>query len=126
MYEYIEECARRKSVSNTEGCAIAAAYGARQEDVDVEYIRLNQHISRAGKLRNAGQLLDGVASADGLLFLSPVYFGDRSSLLFDFFKLLRKRQVSLEGKVCGMISVGAKRNGGQETTNIFTLFDNTR
>ncbi len=123
MYEYIEECARARRVSNTEGCAIAAAYGARQEGVAVEYLRLNKYINRAGKLRNAGQLLDRLAAADAYLFLSPVYFGDRTSLLFELFSLLRRRKVSLEGKVSGMISVGAKRNGGQETTNVYTLFD---
>jgi len=35
--------------------------------------------------------------------------------------LMKKRGISLNGKVSAMVSVGAKRNGGQETTNIYSL-----
>ena len=33
------------------------------------------------------------------------------------------KSVDISGKVGGVVSVGAKRNGGQETCNIFTMYD---
>jgi len=123
LYEYIEQCARSREVSNTEGCGIPAAYGALKEGVEVQYLRLNEHITKRGQFRNASRALERIEEADGYVFLSPVYFGDRSSLLFELLELMKKEGVSLENKVYGLASVGAKRNGGQETTNLYTLYN---
>lgn len=61
-------------------------------------------------------------SSDAVVFVSPVYFGDRSSVANKFIQLAAGK-MWLEGKVAGACSVGAKRNGGQETTNIFFLYE---
>ncbi len=36
---------------------------------------------------------------------------------------MKKNDLDFQGKVSAVISVGAKRNGGQETTNIYTLYN---
>jgi multimeric flavodoxin WrbA len=60
--------------------------------------------------------------ADGIVLSTPVYFGDRSSVANKFLQLASVRQ-RMAGKAYGVVSVGAKRNGGQETCNIFSLFE---
>ncbi len=65
-------------------------------------------------------LLLMVEKVDGIILSTPVYFGDRSSIANKFLQLTQK-QNSLCNKAFGVVSAGAKRNGGQETTNIYTL-----
>lgn len=66
------------------------------------------------------KLLADVKYADGIILGTPVYFGDRSSIANKFLQLTQKYK-SLDSKAFGVVSVGAKRNGGQETANIYTL-----
>lgn len=68
------------------------------------------------------RLFADVEKAGGIILSSPVYFGDRSSTANKFMQLSNKRK-ALRDKVFGMIAVGAKRNGGQETTCIYGLYD---
>lgn len=68
------------------------------------------------------RLLKKVLWADGIVMGTPVYFGDRSSVANKFLQLTRKYD-SLKGKAFGIVSVGAKRNGGQETANIYSLYE---
>lgn len=65
---------------------------------------------------------DAVQKADGVVLNTPVYFGDRSSVANKAMQLTGLHK-SLEGKVLGAASVGAKRNGGQETCNIYALLE---
>lgn len=73
-------------------------------------------------LANVERLFEKVRWADGVILSTPVYFGDRSSVANKFFQLTNRKKL-LEGKVFGVIAVGAKRNGGQETTCIYCLTD---
>jgi len=66
------------------------------------------------------KLLEKVNNVDGIILGTPVYFGDRSSIANKFLQLTQKYK-TLNNKAFGVVSVGAKRNGGQETTNIYTL-----
>lgn len=66
------------------------------------------------------KLLEDVKQSDGIVLSTPVYFGDRSSIANKFLQLTQKYQI-LKNKSFGVVSVGAKRNGGQETANIYTL-----
>ncbi len=65
--------------------------------------------------QKAEQLL---ASSDGIIFASPVYFGGPSAQMKAFMDRTRalRRKSALKDKVGGAIAVGASRNGGQETT----------
>jgi multimeric flavodoxin WrbA len=65
---------------------------------------------------------DLIKGATGIILSSPVYFGDRSSVANKFMQLTNKYKM-LKDKVFGMIAVGAKRNGGQETTCIYGLYE---
>ncbi len=70
------------------------------------------------------ELTEKVKEADGIIMSSPVYFGDMTGLAKTFIDRLRPlRNVhSFKYKVCGAISTGGFRNGGQETT-IHSIYD---
>ena len=59
-----------------------------------------------------------VRDADALIVGSPVYFGDMTGQLKTFIDRLRPlRNIhAFKFKVCGAVSAGGFRNGGQETT----------
>lgn len=69
-----------------------------------------------------GPLADVLERADGLILGSPVYFGDRSSLMHSCLNFAAERDL-LSDRVVGTVSCGSKRNGGQETTNVYALFE---
>ncbi len=68
------------------------------------------------------RLRDLTHDAAGIILSTPVYFGDRSSVANKFMQLTNKHK-QLKNKVFGMVTVGAKRNGGQETTCIYGLYE---
>jgi multimeric flavodoxin WrbA len=92
-------------ISNSEALLLAALWGAKQEGADVEIIYPNKSAYDV--------------KYDGVILATPVYFGDRSSGLHDFIH----HEADFSGKAVGIVSAGAKRNGGQETTNIYALYD---
>lgn len=57
-------------------------------------------------------------SADCLIFGSPVYFGNMSGQLKTFFDKTRayRGEMAFVGKPAGVVTVGASKYGGQETT----------
>jgi multimeric flavodoxin WrbA len=91
--------------------------------VKIEKVVLNRYFLKDGSHRNIQEVVDKVRKADGILFSTPVYFGAWTSLAQDLLEEMRKRKVSLFPKVVAFISVGAKRNGGQETTILFAGWD---
>jgi len=66
--------------------------------------------------------LEEIGASDGIVLGTPVYFGDRSSVAN---KLLQQTNIRrlLKDKIFGVVSVGAKRNGGQETAAIYSLYE---
>lgn len=68
------------------------------------------------------KFLENISTADGIILGSPVYFGDRSSVANKVLQVTNKNNL-LFGKAFGSVSVGAKRNGGQETTNIYAIYE---
>jgi len=68
------------------------------------------------------KIMDEISSADGVCLVSPVYFGDRSSVANKVLQICGIHNL-LEGKIFGAAAVGAKRNGGQETAIIYCLME---
>lgn len=64
------------------------------------------------------EITDKLHEAQGLIIGSPVYFGNVTSQLKMFMDRTRPLRIDFKLKdvVAGAISVGASRNGGQETT----------
>ncbi|MFC1851855.1 flavodoxin family protein [candidate division CSSED10-310 bacterium] len=68
------------------------------------------------------EMIQRIEAADGVVLVSPTYFGDRSSVANKLLQISAIKNM-LQDKVFGVCSVGAKRNGGQETTIIYSLLE---
>ncbi len=111
-------------LSNSEILLAAALWKARSCGVDIEHICLSEVMGETSKQSKVhDNFLDRIDSADGILISGPVYFGDRGSLTHSLVQVLRKENECVKDKFMAGISVGAKRNGGQETTLIYQMVD---
>ena len=111
-------------LSNSETLLSACLWAAVQNGIEIEHVALSEYFGDHKVAESKkDKLLNKVKSADGILVSGPVYFGDRSSLVHDFIQLLRQHRELVEGKIFAGASVGAKRNGGQETCLIYQMLD---
>lgn len=117
-----------KAITNSETLLLTALYGAKRE-AEIEYHKLTDYVgldkSYSGKHINEDRLeplVEPLREAHGIIIGTPVYFGDRSSLTHAFINFASERGL-LEDKVVSTVSCGSKRNGGQETTNVYALFE---
>jgi len=123
---YINEQAVAGELSNSEAGLVAGIYGAMSLGTEVkDIIVLKDIYNKKSQLPSSwtDRLRRLLNDCQGLLFATPVYFGDRSSYLNAFLTYLDQEKLVPEACVAGFISAGAKRNGGQETTNIFGILD---
>ncbi|MDO5851419.1 MAG: flavodoxin family protein [Methanobacteriaceae archaeon] len=116
---------------NTEFLLNTALNSAKKEGVDVKLICLSDFNINScvacNKCKTTGEcsinddmtvILNEIKNADGLIVGSPVYFGTMTSqtkMFIDRSRPLRSLR-SMKNMVCGAISTGGSRNGGQETT----------
>lgn len=118
----------RKGMSNSEVALAAALWEAWQKQIDFEYISLSDYFQASQRSKNIDSLKKKLVSGDAILLSGPVYFGDRGSLIQKLIDVLKRdEEIShiLRGKLFAGISIGAKRNGGQETTLIYQILDMT-
>jgi multimeric flavodoxin WrbA len=126
IYRNLARFNGQRGLGNSEIALAAALWAAARQGVEVAHLSLAEHFDANGNLRRAEGLRSALLEADGLLVSGPVYFGDRGSLaesLIDFIARDPDLRESLAGRVYGGIAVGAKRNGGQETTLIYQMID---
>jgi multimeric flavodoxin WrbA len=116
-------------ITNSDALVLTALYGAKKA-AEIEFHKLTEYVGRDRSYANSheeftdiGPLRSALERADGLVLGSPVYFGDRSSLMHSFLNFAADEGY-LSEKVVGTVSVGSKRNGGQETANVYALFEN--
>ncbi len=107
-----------KGNSNSDIALRAVYEGVKEKVVMSEPLSLNRNMFPDGSVKNEKEIIDQVKLSEAIVFATPVYFGNFTSLLYDFFELLKLHKISLEGKVVGFCAIGAKRNGGQEATII--------
>lgn len=122
----ISKSTGKRGLSNTEIALAAALWAAAKSGCEIQHISLNEYFPNSGIVRRAAELKEILKSADGLLVSTPVYLGDRSSLVQDLVNFIRtdaELHADLQHKVYAGIAVGAKRNGGQETALMYQLLD---
>jgi multimeric flavodoxin WrbA len=126
LYKNLKKLKGYRGLSNSEIVLAAALWSASQLGAAIDHQSLSEYFPEHGRGQNLDRLKDLVLGADGLLLSGPVYFGDRGSLAQSFTDWVRQDPelvAGLRGKVYGGLAVGAKRNGGQETTLIYQLMD---
>jgi multimeric flavodoxin WrbA len=129
LYKNLKKNIGDKGLSNSETALSAALWEAQISGCDIDHISLSEFFLSSGRFQNKDILINKIMESDGILVSGPVYFGDRSSLLqklIDFILNDESLRKSLENKVYAGISVGAKRNGGQETSLVYNLYDFVR
>ncbi len=124
LYDTIYEISSAKKISNSEAIIMASLFGATSQGGAIDILKLSDYVSDIEKYERSSHVIKKIKKADGIVISSPVYFGDRSSYIDKLFNLLKVEDpMPFSGKVAGFVSVGAKRNGGQETTNVYGLYD---
>lgn len=126
IYRNLRKAKGEMGLSNSEAALVAGLWGCVQEGAEIRHVGLSTHFTMSGKTNKLDDLKEILLGVDGLLISGPVYFGDRSSLIQSFIQFIAAdREISshLRGKIYGGISVGAKRNGGQETQLIYQMLD---
>lgn len=115
-----------RRLSNSGVCLVVALWAAFREGTDIEHVSLSEHFTSTGNTKDINKLKETLCRADGIILSTPVYFGDRSSLSQNFIEMIRADSLLREriaGKLYAGVAVGAKRNGGQETTLIYQMLD---
>jgi multimeric flavodoxin WrbA len=137
------------TLSNSEILAAATMKGAHSKGADIDYfplvvlfhhkessvLDLRLRLSKESAVdelayvdtlsiveEKLDELYTKIAEADGVILSTPVYFGDRSSVANKFLQVTARKNL-LQNKIFGVASVGAKRNGGQETCNIYSMIE---
>jgi multimeric flavodoxin WrbA len=126
IYKNLQKLQGDKGLSNSEVALAVALWSAAQNGCEIEHISLSEYFPAAEVARNTDELKQHLRNADGILVSTPVYFGDRGSLAQELVDLIRNDTdllSELRDKIYAGIAVGAKRNGGQETTLIYQLLD---
>lgn len=126
IYKSLRSMSGTRGLSNSEAVLAASLWGALQEGAELDHMSLATHFPPTGEIRDPQGIRKKLLAADGVIISTPVYFGDRGSLvqsLLDFIASDATLKEKLAGKVYGGLAVGAKRNGGQETTLIYQMLD---
>ncbi len=126
IYRNLKKSGGQRGLSNSEISLVAALWGAQQKGAEIDHIPLADHFPASGETVDIDTLKAALRRADAIMVATPVYFGDRGSLVQSFIEMLRSDKElhrDLQGKLYAGIAVGAKRNGGQETTLIYAMLD---
>lgn len=126
IYSNLKKSKGDRGLSNSEVALAAALWAAAQKGADIDHLSLSEYFLASGQTRNLAELKEKLIEADGILISGPVYFGDRGSLAHSLIDLIRhdpELRQKLQGKLYAGLAVGAKRNGGQETTLIYQMWD---
>lgn len=121
-YAKLRKLTGRRGLSNSEAALAAGLWAAAKAGSTIEHLSLTRYYGPTGKGRNLEALRSRLHAADAILLSGPVYFGDRGSLAQELVSLAQDDS-ALRGKVFAGLAVGAKRNGGQETTLVYQMFD---
>lgn len=124
IYRSLRSLDGKKGLSNSEAALCAALWSAQRLGATISIASLAELFGK--RHSDLASFRSQLMSVDAIILASPVYFGDRGSLsqlLFDFIRSDSELLSKCKGKIYGGIAVGAKRNGGQETTLIYQLYD---
>ena len=91
------------------------------DELDIESQLLTDTLSYDSQ--KVSQVVESLSLCNVIILISPVYFGDKSSVANKLFHLASSHFNFLENKFFSTVTIGAKRNGGQETSSVFALYE---
>ncbi|MBA2687561.1 MAG: NAD(P)H-dependent oxidoreductase [Gemmatimonadaceae bacterium] len=128
---------KKAGTSNTEALSEFLANVMQSRDVDVEIIRLVDHNILPGTESNMGagddwpMILEKILASQILILATPVWWGNQSSLIQRVIermdalhdRILKKKEVVLDGKVGGIIVTGDSDGAEQIIGNLCNFFN---
>ncbi len=124
-YKKLKKFKGNRGLSNSEASLVYALWQANSNGVDIDYLSLSNIFENENKSK-LSFFKKKFLECDALLISGPVYFGDRGSLtqrMIEFINSDKKCINHIKKIFYAGLAVGAKRNGGQETTLIFQMTD---
>jgi len=128
IYSELRKMRGDRGLSNSEAALVAGLWGAHRAGAQIKHVGLSTFFPMTGDSRALGVLRNLILESDAILVSGPVYFGDRGSLAQELFEFLHADPdcaAHVRDRLYAGIAVGAKRNGGQETTLIYQIVDAT-
>lgn len=124
-YKQLKKFKGNRGLSNSEAALVYALWQVYRNSVDIDYLSLSNIFENENKSK-ISFFKKKFLECDALLISGPVYFGDRGSLTQRMIEFINsdKQCINHVKKIFyAGLAVGAKRNGGQETTLIFQMID---
>ena len=125
-YSKLKKYKGNRGLSNSEAAIVYALWSAyQQKKISIEYMSL-ANIFESETPEKLDLFKREFLKCDALLVSGPVYFGDRGSLTQRMIEFLNSDKDCMRHAnkiIYAGLAVGAKRNGGQETTLIFQTLD---
>jgi len=124
-YKQLKKFKGNRGLSNSEAALVYALWQVYRNGVDIDYLSLSNIFENENKSK-ISFFKKKFLECDALLISGPVYFGDRGSLTQRMIEFINsdKQCINHVKKIFyAGLAVGAKRNGGQETTLIFQMID---
>ena len=126
IYANLKKEVGKRGLSNSEVALSAGLWAAHDLGCEIDWVSLVEHFPPSGGPVKLDDLRARIEQADAIMLATPVYFGDRGSLASSLIELFREDPAfadAIREKVAVGVAVGAKRNGGQETTLIYQIVD---
>lgn len=125
-YKQLKKYKGNRGLSNSETALVYALWNSLQEkNIEIDYLSLS-NIFESENSEKLDHFKKKFLNCNALLLSGPVYFGDRGSLTQRMIEFLNSDKECIEHAkkiLYAGLAVGAKRNGGQETTLIFQALD---
>lgn len=125
-YTELKKYKGNRGLSNSETALVYGLWNALQEkNIKIDYLSLSNIFENEDD-KKLDYFKKKFLSCDALLLSGPVYFGDRGSLTQRMIEFLNSDKECMQHAkkiLYAGLAVGAKRNGGQETTLIFQALD---
>ena len=125
-YKELKKHKGNRGLSNSETALVYALWNSLQEkNISIDYLSLS-NIFEAENKNKLDYFKKKFLNCNALLVSGPVYFGDRGSLTQRMIEFINSDEECMQHAkkiLYAGLAVGAKRNGGQETTLIFQTLD---
>lgn len=125
-YKELKKHKGNRGLSNSETALVYALWNSLQEkNINIDYLSLSNIFENENETK-LNHFKKKFLNCNALLVSGPVYFGDRGSLTQRMIEFINSDEDCMRHAkkiLYAGLAVGAKRNGGQETTLIFQALD---
>ena len=93
VYRALHKKRFERGLSNSEAATTTALWAAHRAGAQISHISLAEHFPPKGPVREPDRLAAALRAANGIIVSSPVYFGDRGSLVQGLFEFISSHPI---------------------------------